>query len=93
MSEAIEALKFCSWAKDEMSCLLVERFNQELGNENINMWKGIHDGLSNDFIPLCSYGATHIDLNHCIAFKKRDQGNCFTFNESSFPRMLEKTEG
>jgi hypothetical protein len=92
-SESIEALKSCSLAKDKKSCLLVERFNQELGYENINLWKKIQEGLSSDFIPLCSYGATNIELNHCKEFKKRDQDHCFTFNESSFAHMLGQTEG
>jgi hypothetical protein len=92
-SESIEALKSCSLAKDKVSCLLVERFNLELGNENINLWKEVKKGLSDDFIPLCSYGATNIALNLCKAFKRIDQDHCFTFNESSFDHMLGQTEG
>ena len=87
------ALKSCSLVKDKESCLLVERFNQELKNGNINLWKEIQDGLSNEFIPLCSYGATNSELSHCTAFKRIDQTHCFTFNESSFTHMLGKTEG
>ena len=92
-SESIEALKSCSLAKDEMSCLLVEKIDQELGNENIKLWKDIKEGLSNDFIPLCSYGAANIEISHCTAFKRIGQDNCFTFNESSFPHKLGQTEG
>ena len=92
-SKSIEALKSCSLAKDEVSCLLVEKFNQELENENINLWKDNQEGRSNDFIPLCSYGATNLELNHCTKFKKNDQSHCFTFNESSFAHMLGQTEG
>ena len=92
-SQSMEALKSCSMFKDEASCHLVERFNQEMGKENINMWKDIHGGLPNDFIPLCSYGATNNELFHCTAFKKIDQDRCFTFNESSFTHMPGKTEG
>ena len=92
-SKSIEALKSCSLTKDEMSCLLVDKFNQELGNENINLWRDIHEGLLNDFIPLCSYGAKNLELHHCTAFKKIDQDHCFTFNESSFAHMLGRTEG
>ena len=92
-SKSIEALKSCSLAKDEVSCLLVEKYNQELGKENINLWKDNKEGLSNDFIPLCSYGATNLELNHCTTFKRNDQSHCFTFNESSFDHMLGQTEG
>ena len=92
-SESIEALNLCSLAKDEMSCLLVEKIDRELGNENIKLWKDIKEGLSNDFIPLCSYGATNTELFHCSAFKKIEQDHCFTFNDSSFTHMLGKTEG
>ena len=92
-SKSIEALKSCSMSKDEASCHMVESINQELGKENINLWKDIYEGLSNDFIPLCSYGATNNQLFHCKAFKKIDQDRCFTFNESSFTQMLGKTEG
>ena len=91
-SESIEALKSCSLAKDKESCVLVKRFNLELGNLHIKFWKKIQEDRSNDFIPLCSYGATSIELNKCTAFKRMDQ-NCFTFNESSFMHMLGKTEG
>ena len=92
-SKSLEALKSCPLAKDEMICHLVDRFNEELGNENIDLWRDINEDLSNDFIPLCSYGAINIELNHCTAFKKIDQGHCFTFNKSSFTHMLGKTEG
>ena len=92
-SKSIEALKSCSLANDEVSCLLVERFNQELGNENINLWKDIQKGLSKDFIPLCSYGATNIELFYCTAFKEINQDQCLTFNESFSSHMLGKTEG
>ena len=92
-SKSIDALKSCLLAKDEASCLLVEGFNQELGNMNINLWKEIQEGLSTDFIPLCSYGSTNLKINHCTAFKRIDQGNCYTFNESSFAHMLGQTEG
>ena len=92
-SNSIDALKSCLLAKDESNCLLVEQFNQELGNQNLKLWKGIQQSLTNDFIPLCSYGATNIELNHCKAFKRIDQGHCFTFNESSFAHILGKTQG
>ena len=78
-SQSIEALKSCLMSKDEASCHLVERFNQELGKENINLWKDIHGGLPNDFIPLCSYGATNNELFHCAAFKKIDQDRFYSY--------------
>ena len=87
------ALKSCSLRRDEESCFSVERFNLELENGKINLWKEIQEGLSNDFIPLCSYGTTNLELNHCTEFKRIDQSHCFTFNESSFTHLLGKTEG
>ena len=92
-SESIEALKSCSLDKDEESCLLVKKFTQELGKENNKFWKKIQEALSNGFIPLCSYGSTNLEVNHCTAFKRIYQGNCLTFNESSFAHMLGRTEG
>ena len=80
----IEALKICAENQNANSCLLVERFNKEIGKNNTKMWETFTRNTFNNLIPLCSYASDKLILNDCNLFKKMSNGQCFTFNESSF---------
>ena len=89
----IEALKSCDENQDANSCFLVERFNEEIGKNNTKIWDAFTENNYNNLIPLCSYGSDKVVLKDCNLFKKMSNGQCFTFNESSFDHRVGLTQG
>ena len=89
----IEALKSCDENQNANSCFLVERFKKEIGKNNTTIWDAFTKNVYNDLIPLCSYGSDKVVLKDCNLFKKMSNGQCFTFNESSFDHRVGLTQG
>ena len=61
------------------------------------MWENFQDDLYEDFIPLCSFASHNLNLNACNAFQKLQakfkNGQCLTFNETSFVPKLGEFQG
>ena len=90
---AIEALKNCAENQNENSCLLVERFQKEIGTNNTRYLETLTRDTYDDLIPLCSFASDNVILKSCKVFKKMNNGQCFTFNESTFDHRVGRTQG
>ena len=64
---------------------------------NRYIWGDIYERLFDDFLPLCTFGTSNLELKKCTAFKKSkmwiSQRQCFTFNETSFTPKLGLNQG
>ena len=88
-----EALKNCAENQDENNCLWVERFKKEIGTNNTKYLETLTRNIYDDLIPLCSFNSDNLILKSCKVFKKMDNGQCFTFNESTFAHRVGHTQG
>ena len=88
----MEAIEKCT-QKDENSCLLLEKYDKELGAKNHGNWQMFQENLFDDFIPLCSYATKNFTLKKCNSFHKMKHQQCFTFNETSLTPRLGLTQG
>ena len=90
---AILALQYCSENQYQGSCLMVERFQKEIGTNNTSYWETLAKDIYDDLIPLCSFASDNLVLKRCKLFKKMSNGQCFTFNESTFDHRVGRTQG
>ena len=65
---------------------------------NRYIWGDIYERLFDDFLPLCTFGTSNLELKKCTTFKKSTtrihRSQCFTFDElSSFTPKLGLNQG
>ena len=90
----MEAIDNCAQDKDEKNCLLMEKFNEELGTNNNHYWQMFQEKVYNGFIPFCSYATKNLNLKKCNVFKRmKEHPQCYTFNETSLKPRLGRTQG
>ena len=92
-TKPIIALRSCINNQSNESCHLVDRFSKDIGIDNKKIWKTFYEKIHDGLIPLCSYASEDYVLHTCKNFKKMINGNCFTFNESSFDHTLGLNQG